>query len=469
MNVTVADIIAFFLFFGVVGKSAQFGLHTWLPDAMEGPTPVSALIHAATMVTAGVFLIIRCSFIFEFASYVMFLVSFLGALTAFFGSSAACFQTDLKKIIAYSTCSQLGYMILACGFSLYSTGLFHFFNHAFFKALLFLSAGSVIHALSGEQDMYNMGGLDIYLPLTSQMFLIGSIALASFPFLSGFYSKDWILEVSSAFYYFDGLLMLLLVSQAAVFTMLYSDSLSRFVFDGDENFSSSYLPLLGESGFKIVFSLSVLAIPSVFSGFFFKEMFVGFGSFTFADSIFLIPTSGHFFEADFLPVGWKLLPVFTSFFLLFFVIFGFDFISVKINNYFLLFNKIFWFNFGGFLLLCSDFFSLNWFYDSFLNYTVVRWLLPFCREITFKLIDKGVLEFVGPYSISNFFYVYGKSISKLTSGYLFHYAFLIILGLSLISILNLFLIESVNFELLFLQFMLFSGFIVSFKAFSKFL
>lgn len=184
------DVLAFFLFFGVVGKSAQFGLHTWLPDAMEGPTPVSALIHAATMVTAGVFLTIRCSGIFENAAMTMILVSFIGALTAFFGSTVALFQTDMKKIIAYSTCSQLGYMILACGFSLYSTGLFHFFNHAFFKALLFLSAGSVIHALAGEQDINKMGGLDDFLPFTAQMILIGSTALASFPFLSGFYSKD---------------------------------------------------------------------------------------------------------------------------------------------------------------------------------------------------------------------------------------------------------------------------------------
>jgi NADH:ubiquinone oxidoreductase subunit 5 (subunit L)/multisubunit Na+/H+ antiporter MnhA subunit len=189
-SLKLADLLAFFLFFGVVGKSAQFGLHTWLPDAMEGPTPVSALIHAATMVTAGVFLTVRCSIIFEHASYTMFLVSFIAAVTAFFGSTTACFQTDLKKIIAYSTCSQLGYMIFACSCSLYSTSLFHFFNHAFFKALLFLSAGSVIHALAGEQDIYNMGGLDVYLPFTAQMFLIGSTALASFPFLSGYYSKD---------------------------------------------------------------------------------------------------------------------------------------------------------------------------------------------------------------------------------------------------------------------------------------
>lgn len=190
ITTTIADLVSFFLFFGVIGKSAQFGLHTWLPDAMEGPTPVSALLHAATMVTAGVFLVIRCSVIFEYANNVMFLVSFLGALTAFFGASVALFQTDLKKIIAYSTCSQLGYMILACGLSLYSSALFHFFNHAFFKALLFLSAGSVIHALAGEQDIYNMGSLDVYLPFTAQMIMIGSTALASFPFLSGYYSKD---------------------------------------------------------------------------------------------------------------------------------------------------------------------------------------------------------------------------------------------------------------------------------------
>jgi len=268
---------------------------------MEGPTPVSALIHAATMVTAGVFLTIRCSIIFEYASYTMFLVAFIGALTAFFGSTVACFQTDLKKIIAYSTCSQLGYMILACGFSLYSTSLFHFFNHAFFKALLFLSAGSVIHALAGEQDIYNMGGLDVYLPFTAQMFLIGSTALASFPFLSGFYSKDWILEISSTFFYFDGLLMLTLISQAAVFTMLYSDSLARFVFDGDENFSSAYLPNVGESGWKIVTSLAILAIPSMFSGFLFKDFFIGFGGSAFADSIILLPNNSHFFESEFLP------------------------------------------------------------------------------------------------------------------------------------------------------------------------
>jgi NADH:ubiquinone oxidoreductase subunit 5 (subunit L)/multisubunit Na+/H+ antiporter MnhA subunit len=184
------EIIAFFLFLGVVGKSAQFGLHAWLPDAMEGPTPVSALIHAATMVTAGVFLLVRCSPLFEFASVCLCLVAFIGAITALFGATVACFQEDLKKIIAYSTCSQLGYMVLACGLSLYSTGLFHFFNHAFFKALLFLSAGAVIHSLFGEQSNDAFTNFDVSFSFTEQMFFIGSSALSSVCFLTGFYSKD---------------------------------------------------------------------------------------------------------------------------------------------------------------------------------------------------------------------------------------------------------------------------------------
>lgn len=352
----------------MIGKSAQFGLHTWLPDAMEGPTPVSALIHAATMVTAGVFLTIRCSIIFEHASYTIFLVSLISALTAFFGSTSACFQTDLKKIIAYSTCSQLGYMIFACSCSLYSTGLFHFFNHAFFKALLFLSAGSVIHALAGEQDIYNMGGLDIYLPFTAQMFLIGSTALASFPFLSGFYSKDWILEVSAAFFYFDGLLMLTLLSQAAIFTMLYSDSLARFVFGGNENFSAAYLSGVGESEYKIIIPLALLAVPSMFSGFFFKDLFLGFGVFTFADSILALPVNAHFFESDFLPPLTRITPVLTSFFLIFLVIFGFDVVTLyflkSFRTVFALISKYLSFYF----ILAVDFFSLNWFYDTCLNF-----------------------------------------------------------------------------------------------------
>jgi len=198
LEIPALDLICIFLFIGAMGKSAQLGLHTWLPDAMEGPTPVSALIHAATMVTAGVFLVSRCSYLFEFSPIALNLVIFIGSATAFFASTTGLFQNDMKRVIAYSTCSQLGYMIFACGLSNYEVGIFHLSNHAFFKALLFLGAGSIIHAVADEQDMRKLGGLKRLLPFSYSIMLIGSLALMGFPFLTGFYSKDTILEVAYA-------------------------------------------------------------------------------------------------------------------------------------------------------------------------------------------------------------------------------------------------------------------------------
>jgi NADH-ubiquinone oxidoreductase chain 5 len=195
-DLEILTFVCFFLFIGSIGKSAQIGLHTWLPSAMEGPTPVSALIHAATMVTAGVFLIIRCSPLFEYAPKSLLFIILIGVVTALFAATIGLVQNDLKKVIAFSTTSQLGYMIFICGLSSYDASFFHLVNHAFFKALLFLSAGSVIHAMSGEQDMRKLGGLGKLLPFTYSMMLIGSLALAGFPFLSGFYSKDLILEIA---------------------------------------------------------------------------------------------------------------------------------------------------------------------------------------------------------------------------------------------------------------------------------
>lgn len=220
----------FFLFIGTIGKSAQIGLHTWLPDAMEGPTPVSALLHAATMVIAGVFLIIRCSFIFEYSSLILSLITILGSLTAIFAATTGLFQNDIKKVIAYSTCSQLGYMVFACGLSAYDISLFHLSNHAFFKALLFLGAGSVIHAIHDEQDLRKMGGLKSLLPFSYATFLIGSLALVGFPFLSGFFSKDAILEVAYSKYTIVGHFAYFLGTFAAFFTAFYSTRLVFLVF-----------------------------------------------------------------------------------------------------------------------------------------------------------------------------------------------------------------------------------------------
>lgn len=199
-NINLIEVLAFCLMLGAMGKSAQILLHTWLPDAMEGPTPVSALIHAATMVTAGIFLLIKCSPIFEYTDTVLLLLVFIGGITALFSATIGLVQYDIKKVIAYSTCSQLGYMFFVVGLSAYNVSLFHLMNHAIFKALLFLSAGAIIHSISNEQDMRKMGGLTQILPFVYATMSIGSLALIGFPFLSGYYSKDVILELAYAQY-----------------------------------------------------------------------------------------------------------------------------------------------------------------------------------------------------------------------------------------------------------------------------
>lgn len=204
-NVNIIDVICILIFIGAMGKSAQIFLHLWLPDAMEGPTPVSALIHAATMVTAGVFLLIKCSSIFEYSSTTLLIISFFGALTSVFAASSGLMLSDIKKVIAYSTCSQLGYMVFACGFSAYNVSLFHLMNHAIFKALLFLCAGAVIHSVSNEQDMRRMGGLLNLLPLSYSSIFVASLAITGFPYLTGFFSKDIILETAAGIYGTSGL------------------------------------------------------------------------------------------------------------------------------------------------------------------------------------------------------------------------------------------------------------------------
>lgn len=268
------------------------------------------------------------------------------------------------------------------------------------------------------------------------------------------------------YFYFDGILMLTLVSQAALFTMLYSDSLARFVFDGDENFSVSYLPSVGESGVKIVTSLAILAVPSIFSGYFLKDFFIGFGSFIFADSIFVNASSAHFYESDYLPAAWRLIPVAASFFSVFLAILGFDFLRKPFSFFLLHFTKVY-LVLRGALQFVFDFFSLNWFFDACLNYWVVKIFLNFCKEVSFTLLDKGVLEVFGPYALSNAFARYSRKFSRITSGYIYHYAFFIILGVSSLFLLVFFIAESVSFEFFFMQFVFFLIFFINFDS-SKF-
>jgi NADH-quinone oxidoreductase subunit L len=240
-SVDALTLTCFLLFIGAMGKSAQLGLHTWLPDAMEGPTPVSALIHAATMVTAGVFLVARCSPLFEHAPVALGFVTFIGASTAFFAATIGLVQNDIKRVIAYSTCSQLGYMFFACGVGAYSVGIFHLYTHAFFKALLFLSAGSVIHAMSDEQDMRHMGGIWRKIPITYAMMWIGSLALAGMPFFAGYFSKDLILEAAYASHGpFAGYAFWLGIF-AAIMTAFYSWRLLFMTFHGEPRASAKVM------------------------------------------------------------------------------------------------------------------------------------------------------------------------------------------------------------------------------------
>jgi proton-translocating NADH-quinone oxidoreductase chain L len=269
------NIISFFLLIGGLGKSAQIIFHTWLPDAMEGPTPVSALLHAATMVTAGVFLLIRCSFIFEYSPSILILASLFGGITSFFTAIISTFQYDIKKVIAYSTCSQLGYMFFSCGLSNYQVAIFHLFNHAFFKALLFLSAGSVIHALADEQDMRRMGGLVNFLPFTYFCMFLGSLAIMGFPFLTGFYSKDLLLELAYIRFIIDGFFIYLLGVSAAFFTSVYSIRLLIFVFLSRPNLFRAVAEKLHESNITMSFSMFVLSFCSIFIGYLFSDAIIG--------------------------------------------------------------------------------------------------------------------------------------------------------------------------------------------------
>ena len=298
-DLPVLTVICSLLFIGAMGKSAQIGLHTWLPDAMEGPTPVSALIHAATMVTAGVFLIIKCSPIFEYVPSILSIITLIGATTAFFSATIGLIQNDIKKVIAYSTCSQLGYMVFACGLSNYHVSLFHLANHAFFKALLFLSAGAIIHSLSNEQDMRKFGGIISLLPYTSTMLLIGSLSLMGFPFLTGFYSKDLILELALTKYTLEGSFAYCLGLITAFFTSFYSFRVFYMTFLYKTNSYRTVLSHVHELPWKMAISLSILSIGSIFLGYFAKDLFIGLGTDFWNHSILILPEHNNQLDAEF--------------------------------------------------------------------------------------------------------------------------------------------------------------------------
>jgi NADH-ubiquinone oxidoreductase chain 5 len=413
--------IGLLLFVGAVGKSAQIGLHTWLPDAMEGPTPVSALIHAATMVTAGVYLIIRCSPLYEYSGIALTVITVFGALTAFIAGTIGLVQNDLKKVIAYSTCSQLGYMVFACGLSNYSVSMFHLINHAYFKALLFLSAGSVIHALNDEQDMRRMGGLLQVLPYTYVMILIGSLALMGFPFLTGFYSKDVILEIAYAKYSLHGTFAHWLGVLSAGITAFYSFRLIYLTFISNPNGFKNAIQNAHDAPLPMAIPLFILCIGSLFVGYLTKDLFIGLGTPFWNNAIFIAPENLVMIDAEFIPTYIKWLPVIVS-------LFG-AVSSMLVFHFFK--NFLFEVCIKPFGRSVYVFLNRRWLFDRLQNDLIGSVILKLGYNTTYKLVDKGVIEVFGPKGLSFLTITFSKQISSLQSGLVHQYAFIMFIGVTL--------------------------------------
>ncbi len=409
------DLICLLLFIGAMGKSAQILLHTWLPDAMEGPTPVSALIHAATMVTAGVFLVVRCSPIYEYSPLILNLITIVGMTTAFFAATVALVQTDIKKIIAYSTCSQLGYMFFAAGVGAYNVAMFHLFTHAFFKALLFLGSGSVIHAFKDEQDINKMGGVWKKLPYTYALMLIGTLALTGFPFLSGFYSKDAIIEFAylkgnTTGYYAAGIGIL-----TALLTSIYSWRLIFKTFHGEYNNKEIKIEETHESPLVMLIPLFILSIGAIFAGVLFKGLFIGSGgeNYFWADSIkFLEPLSTDH------PPTWFLFltPCLVT-------------ISIPIAYYLFVKNKEIT---RGIVTLNKPLYKFlinKWYFDELYDVLFIK-SSKRLGLFLWKFFDGTIIDGFGPDGISSLIKKCSIKANKFQSGFIYQYAFVMLVGFS---------------------------------------
>lgn len=488
INVDYFSIILFLFIIGACAKSAQIGLHTWLPDAMEGPTPVSALIHAATMVTAGVFLLLRSVHILKYDVNSLLLVSFLGGITSFVAATIGLFQNDIKKIIAYSTCSQLGYMVLSCGLNNYSGSLFHLMNHAFFKALLFLSAGAIIHSMLDQQDVRRMGMLLKYLPVSYIMILVGSLTIMGIPFLTGFYSKDFILEYVYSSNVFLSFFLYWLGIVSAALTSFYSIKLLFLTFYNVHNSyfnilynRSTKLIVIHESKFLILTALIILFMGSVFIGYVFKDLFIGMGTDVWANTLDTesYKDSLRIFEVEFLPIEIKLIPIIftlisaiSSFlffkfyvfileyaYIVYFYLKGLMYKTVKVSNSSekltmkkLLDNekkKNIGTRFGQFINIIFDVKKLvfnGYYFNEIYNYYLYK-----NKSLSFELfknLDRGVIEYMGHLFIVNNIKRILHFFSKKNVGRIDYIVFVMVLGVIVISMVLLFLNIIGNYKIL---------------------
>lgn len=413
----ILTVATFLLFLGAMGKSAQLGLHTWLPDAMEGPTPVSALIHAATMVTAGVFMVARCSPLFEYAPDTLAFVAVIGASTAFFAATVGLAQNDIKRVIAYSTCSQLGYMFFALGVSAYPAAIFHLFTHAFFKALLFLGAGSVIHAVSGEQDMRNMGGLWKHIKITYVMMWIGSLALAGFPIFAGYYSKDMILEVAYAAGGV-GTYAYVLGMAAAILTAFYSWRLLFMTFHGAPRADHHVMEHVHESPMVMLLPLFVLAFGAVFAGIAFHDGFIGHHWKEFwGNSILILENHKAMDEAHNVPFLVKVGPIIVGV------------IGIAIAWLAYIRDTSLPVAAAKQHRMLYQFLLNKWYFDELYDRVFVRpsfWL----GRLFWKGGDGKIIDGLGPDGLAATVVRLAKRASILQTGYVYHYAFAMLIGVA---------------------------------------
>ncbi|MCZ6744955.1 MAG: NADH-quinone oxidoreductase subunit L [Alphaproteobacteria bacterium] len=410
--------ICLLLFLGAMGKSAQLGLHTWLPDAMEGPTPVSALIHAATMVTAGVFMVVRLSPMFEYAPIALAVVAIVGASTAFFAATVAMVQNDIKRVIAYSTCSQLGYMFFAIGVSAYSAAIFHLVTHAFFKALLFLASGAVIHAMSDEQDMRKMGGIWRAIPITYGLMWVGSLALAGMPFLAGFYSKDIIIESAFAAATGVGQYAFWLGVIVAALTAFYSWRLILMTFHGAPRADEKVMAHVHEAPKTMWIPMVVLAVGAIVMGKLGFDVFVGEGARAFwRDSIVVLPAHTALEDAHDVPLWVKLLPLVVAL--------G----GIILAYIFYMFRPALPGLVAGRFRAVHTFLVNKWYFDAIYDRVFVSPANAIGLGF-WKSGDGAVIDGIGPDGLAAATRELARLAGRLQSGYVYHYAFAMLIGVA---------------------------------------
>lgn len=454
LNNNIITLIGICLLIGAMAKSSQIGLHVWLPQAMEGPTPVSALIHAATMVTAGVYLLMRSSPLIEYSSTVLLLCLWVGAITTVFSSVIGLFQQDIKKVIAYSTMSQLGMMVIAIGLSSYNIALFHLVNHAFYKALLFLGAGAIIHSVADNQDFRKFGGLKAFLPLTYSVMLIASLSLAAIPFMTGFYSKDFILESAYGQFYLSSIIVYILATLGAMFTTLYSVKVLYLTFLSNPNGPLITYKKADQGDLFINLPLIILAIFSIFFGYLTKDLFIGLATGFFSDnSLFIHPLHECMLDTEFaVSTFFKLLP--------FILTISLSFISLLFSEFFGLFLIKFKYTKLGYNLF--SFFNQRFLVELFYNNYITDVVLKLGGQTT-KVLDKGSVEFLGPYGLEKSLLALSNNIGSLSTGIITSYGLYILIGF--FSYISLFYFSFIDGNILLL--LLFTIFTLFNKAYNK--